>query len=228
VAGARFLVRLGLSLVLSWLLPAGVAQAGFGIRAGAAVSGLLASDQDFRPYLGYEVEMLQYVGYPQYGPQVSVTWDTGLLDFFTLRPELGFCQRGYHLNQIPLYNSSYKVRISYLEVPVLVRVGLPRGSVRPGLFAGPFAAYRLGAAGTLVYRGEPEVRRLETVRDFDFGLVIGIDSDIAAGPGRLVFDARLNWGLANVMHPGEGYIPVQETQGRVQVLSLGLMTGYRF
>ncbi|UCG42027.1 MAG: PorT family protein [candidate division WOR-3 bacterium] len=215
-------------VALGCLLLAGVAQAGLGVRAGAAVSGLLASDEDFRPYLGYEVEMLQTVGYPQYGPQLSVTWDAGLLGFLTLRPELGFVQRGYHLNLIRPYNSSYKVRISYLEMPVLFRVGLPRGGVRPGVYVGPFAAYRLDAAGTLVYRGEPDTRILETVRQFDYGLVFGIDSDIAAGIGRLVLDARLNWGLADVMYPARGHIPVLETPGRVQVLSLGLMTGYRF
>jgi hypothetical protein len=219
--------------VLALFAVAGTAQAGIGVRGGVAASGMLSSDHDFRPYLGYEVEVLQRVGFPQFGPQLSMSWDAQLLDFLSVRPEFGFVQRGYHLIQPigfinPLYKSSYKVRISYLELPVLFRLGLPRGKVRPGLVAGPFAACRLAAAGRLDHRGESEVRSLTTVRAFDFGLVLGADSEIPAGRGRLVFDLRFNWGLADAMHPAAGHIPVAETPGRVQVLSLALMTGYRF
>ena len=207
---------------------AGPVRAGLGVRAGVAVSGLVASDQDFRPYLGYEVEVLQDVGYPQYGPQVGVSWDIPLPGVLTVRPELGFVQRGYHLNQIPLYNSSYKVRISYLELSLPVRAGLPRGRVRPGLLFGPYAAYRLDAAGRLVDRGEVDTRRLSTVSAFDCGLVLGLDTEVPAGRGRLLFDVRFNWGVAGVMREGAGFTGLHETPGRVRVLALALMTGYRF
>lgn len=226
-------LRAIVTVVLALSAVAGTARAGVGVRGGVAASGMLSSDHDFRPYLGYEVEVLQRVGFPQFGPQVSISWDAELLDFLSVRPEFGFVQRGYQLVQPigfinPLYESSYKVRISYLELPVLLRLRLRRGKVRPGLVAGPFAACRLAAMGRLDNRGESEVRSLTNVRAFDFGLVLGADSEIAAGRGRLVFDLRFNWGLANAMHPAVGHIPVAETPGRVRVLALALMAGYRF
>jgi hypothetical protein len=214
--------------VLALLCTAGTAQAGVGIRCGAAVSGLLSFDKDFRPYLGYEVDILQQVGYPQYGPQLSVSWNARLLDFLAIRPELGFVQRGYHLNQIPLYNSSYKIRISYLELPALLRVGLPRGRVRPGVVAGPYVACRLAAVGRLTDRGESVTRAISTVRSLDYGMVLGFDTEVLTAGGRLLFDLRLNWGLADIMREGDGFIPLHQSSGKVQVLSLGLSCGYEF
>ena len=213
-------------LVLSAV--AGAAQAGVGVRGGIAVSGLFSSDKDFRPYLGYEVDLLQRVGYPQYGPQLSISWDAQLLDFLSVRPEFGFVQRGYHLNQIPLYNSSYKIRTSYLELPALLRAGLPRGRVRPGFVAGPYVAYRLAAVGRLMDRGETAVRAISTVRSLDYGMVLGVDTEVVSAGGRSLFDLRLNWGLADVMREADGFIPLHHRPGRVQVRSLTLSAGYRF
>ena len=204
------------------------AQADVGVRGGAAISGLLSSDRDFRPYLGYEVDLLQRVGYPQYGPQLSISWNTQLLDFLSVRPEFGFVQRGYHLNQVRLYNSSYKIRISYLELPVMLRVGLPHGRVRPGIATGPYVAYRLAAVGRLMDRGETVTRAIPTVRSLDYGVVLGLDTEVVTPGGRLLFDLRLNWGLADIMRETDGVIPLHHTPGRVQILSLGLSTGYGF
>jgi hypothetical protein len=216
------------AILIGFCLAGSTAQAALGVRVGAAVSGLRSSDKDFRPYLGYEVEMLQQVGNPEYGPQVGVWWDIPLLGFLTARPELGFVQRGYHLDQIPLYNSSYKIRISYLELPALLRAGLTRGRVRPGLLLGPYAAYRLDAVGRLMDHGDVDTRRLSTVSGFDYGLVTGLDTDVIVGAGRLLLDLRLNWGLADVMREADGFTPLHDTPGRVQVLSLAFSTGYGF
>ena len=216
------------TLLVPLLFCAGAVRAGPAVRTGLAVSGLLCSNQDFRPYLGYEVDYLQDVGYPQYGPQLSVAWETRLLDFLTLRPELGFVQRGYHLNQIRLYNSSYKVRISYLELPVLLRAGLSRGRVRPGVLAGPYAALRLAATGRLLDQGLVATRPLSTVAPFDYGLVLGLDSEVAARRGQLVFELRFNLGLANVMRADPRFVELYADPDRVRVLSVGVMTGYRF
>ncbi|MFQ6116615.1 MAG: outer membrane beta-barrel protein, partial [bacterium] len=92
-----------------------------GLKGGLAVSGFQAwqdlrpySGNDYRPFLGYEVDWIQDEGYPDVGFQVGVFYTKDLSKHFALQPELYYSQRGLHFYQTELYSTSYSLNVNYL------------------------------------------------------------------------------------------------------------------
>jgi len=134
----RFLVAIALLLSIP-------VNAQPGIKGGLAVSGLQSSNEDFTPFLGYEVSWLQDgTSNPVFGVQLGIFYTIKFSKVFNLQPELYFSQRGYQFDQTPLYNTNYSLNINYLELPVLFEYFLPLDwSFNPVIIAGPFAALKL-------------------------------------------------------------------------------------
>ena len=98
-----------------------------GIKLGVSLSGLLSSrPDDFREFLGYEAEWIQYgESRPVLGFQLGVFYTINISDYFDFQPEINFVQRGYWFDQTPLYDARYIVNINYLEVPLFIRYKTP-------------------------------------------------------------------------------------------------------
>ncbi len=214
-----------LSLSLSHAL-----QAQIGVKFGVSLSALLSSRaDDFRPFLGHEVEWMQYgESRPVIGVHLGVFYSIRLSEFFDLQPEVNFIQRGYWFDQTPLYDANCVVKINYLELPVAVKYRVPINAFNVNLFAGPFAAIKLGANRYVEYRGKEEVKSLTSVRPFDYGIAMGLGSEINTGMGQMVFDLQFNWGLHNMMSQPSAYVDLYEDPGRVRNLALTLVIGHRF
>jgi hypothetical protein len=201
-----------------------------GIKGGLAVSGLQSYNEDFTPFLGYEVSWVQDgTSNPVFGLQLGLFYTVKLSNAFNFQPELYFAQRGYQFDQTPLYNTNYSLNINYLELPVLLEYNLPLDlGFHPIIIAGPFAALKLSSDKLIRISDEEIEGEVSGVNDFDYGLVFGIGAEFAAWDGELIFDLRINWGFANVMTQPNEYISISGDPGTVKTRAVTLMTGYRF
>jgi hypothetical protein len=205
-------------------------QAQFGVKMGISFSALLSSNaEDFRQFLGHEVEWIQYgESKPVFGIQFGVFYTIKVSDYFDLQPEINFIQRGYWFDQTPLYDTRYKIKINYLELPLIIRYKAPINFINFNVYTGPFAAIKLNAIGHLQYEGIQKIESLDCVKDFDYGMVVGLGSEFKVGTGQMLIDLKFNWGLHNIMSQPDDYIDLYDDPGRVRNLSLILLTGYRF
>lgn len=147
---------------------------------------------------------------------------------FAIQPELYYSVKGTQrqgelidsVNDVT-YQGTLKTRISYMEIPVLVKIDLSTETgVLPNLFVGPVISFMQSAKVMLKGDRQLEVPIDENVRDIDAGLVIGGGADIPFGTGYLTTEARLTLGLRSVD------ASVQNLSARNYVFSF--MLGFRF
>jgi hypothetical protein len=221
--------QLVIASFLSLFLP-GALNAQIGVRLGVSVSALFSSRaDDFRPFLGHEVEWMQYgESRPVVGVHFGVFYAIRLSEYFDLQPEINFTQRGYWFDQTPLYDARYVVKINYLELPVVIKYRVPIKAFNFNFSTGPFAAINLGAKANIEYQGKKDVKSLTSVKPFDYGIAMGLGSEVKTGLGQLEFDFRFNWGLHNMMIQPDDYIDLYEDPGRVRNLAFTLVIGHRF
>ena len=120
-----------------------------------------------------------------------------LTDYLFLQPELNFVQKGqktqsayYWLPNVPI-----KIKIHYLEIPVLIKFNLTsESSITPSLLAGPYMAFKLHS------RTQAGGVSLDWhhFKSTDFGIVLGGALDCKMGKNTLVFDLRYNLGLSKI------------------------------
>ena len=88
------------------------------------------------------------------------------------------------------------VRLSYIEIPVLVKVNIPMaGPFNPNLFVGPYLGLNTGAEAYI--EGVDEDIK-DQIKSTDYGLVLGGGFDYALATGKLTFDARYSMGLTSI------------------------------
>ena len=221
-----------LIVIIASLLSPGICadlQAQPGVRIGMSFSALLSSNaDDFRPFLGHEVEWIQYgESRPVWGVQLGLFYSFHLSDYFDLQPQINFIQRGYWYDHTPLYDTRYKIRINYLELPLIIRYKMPIHFIPFNIHAGPFAAVKLSAKGHIDYEGIDKTEPLGGVSDFDYGMLMGFGSEFKVGTGRMLIDLQFSWGLHNMMSQPDDYIDLYADPGQVRNLSLIFLTGYR-
>ena len=125
---------------------------------------------------------------------------------FAIQPEVLYTMKGAKIEGIipreGIFRLEYK--LSYLEVPVLVKFMIPTpGSVKPNLYAGPAVAIKLSAKGKIEALGETVEEDLEDMKDTDFGLIVGAGIDF----GKLMVDLRYVLGLTTLSD--EADVPVK-------------------
>lgn len=108
-----------------------------------------------------------------------------------IQPEIYFAQKGAE-------SGNSEIKLEYLEIPILVKVGLGSSDVvKPNLFAGPYAGINLNqSSGGLLGSGD-------NVENIDFGGVLGAGLDIEAGSSIFTIDLRYGFGLSNVFQDGD-------------------------
>jgi hypothetical protein len=153
LAANRRTVPLVLLASSLWFPVTSAAQVG--VKVGVAASGFRATHsdervwtgEDYRPFLGYEVDRLQNGdAYPALDVQLGVTYTRSVTDRFAAQPELHLALRGLRWDQVGQYDEAYELDVAYLQIPLLLRLAGPTGwRVRPNLLLGPYVARRLSA-----------------------------------------------------------------------------------
>jgi hypothetical protein len=209
-----------LGLVLSLLIP-GPVDAQFSIKGGVNLVDFFGDDveeADRRPRLagGAAVDLLAL------GP-------------LALAPEIYYAQKGAEqLQQRLAQGQSATVSLSYIEIPVLVRLNLPAGPrVRPYIAAGPVFGWQVDCsitANAQTGAAQPDCEDLlggrqqleEKLRSYEQGLMVGagLAVRVLGGLGAITLDARYARGLTRLSdEPG-----APEIRNR----ALSVLLGYRF
>lgn len=181
----RFLLLLG-----SGLLVAGTAHAQFGVRVGGSLSKLRTS-----PGTNLYSRSSTQLGY-----QIGVTYQLPLTTWLALVPEVQYSDERTTLSEVNYtipdlgFGADSRLRMQYLNVPVLVRATLGPVYVE----AGPQVSYLLGGrqTGTTVTtslggpNGQPYTNQqaidqpiTQGNRRFDAGPCVGIGAKLPAGLG---------------------------------------------
>ena len=137
---------------------------------------------------------------------------------FMLQPEVLYTQKGVKLDtRVDEFGSNFKIRVDYLEVPVLAR--LTFGKVLRGyVFGGPSMNFRMSAKSEIDVLGEKEEEDIsEDVERFEFAVVFG--GGIEIGP--VLFEGRWSEGLTDIAIVEAGD-PAADLKTRTMMFLLGL------
>lgn len=115
-------------------------------------------------------------------------------DAFAIQPEVLYCQKGTQNEDSSL---TIKVKLDYVEIPVLMKLTLPTtGSMRPFLYAGPAFAFKVSAKMGVSSSGSGSVDMdIENVKSTDLGLTVGGGLSFGLSRSRLSLDVRYTRGL---------------------------------
>ncbi len=178
----------------------------FGVKGALVNSSFLGEDaQSTDNKTGYSA-----------GVFLQIPTESGI---FTLQPELVFTRKGATNN---IGSVSESIELDYLDIPVLAKIGLPIGSLKPNIFAGPYASLKVREQ----YQVTEELTGAtfteeDQIRSWDYGAVFGGGLDFSAGNSVITVDARYNVGLAQLEEAEEP----KDIKNGVFSLNLGIAFG---
>jgi len=140
-------------------------------------------------------------------------------NYLAIQPEILFIQKGtngsvsafeFSYHGVRYHEGYWEDRLSYLEVPVLVKLKIPRHTrVEPGLYVGPSFAIKLMAEekwestfsdsnGVLLEHGSGIEDISKRINEVDFGVVFGGDLKINVKFAKIVVDVRHTLSLTRI------------------------------
>ena len=167
-------------------------QARFGVVAGGVSATVSATNNT-----AFSVSSLT-------GLAAGISLRTRLAHNVSLAPEALFVMKGAKETLIAAPTTTATTRANYLEVPVLVRVMLGDGTMRPFLMGGPQASFKLSCQTTVAGAGpgfdgtsdcNKSTDNTSGITSTDVGLMIG--AGIAGD--RLSVSIRYDLGLVNIV-----------------------------
>jgi len=144
----------------------------------------------------------------------------GLGPNFAIQPEALYAQKGGKAEES---GTSVKVKVSYAEIPVLLKVRMPvksGGLVSPHVYVGPAIGFKIdctlkGSDGTTTISGSCDDNDTK-LKSTDFSVVFGAGLDV----GRAVIDVRYDLGLSKISD--------ETTNNDVKNRTLFLLAGWTF
>ena len=122
-----------------------------------------------------------------------------------LQPELLYTLKGYKMDYpvatiqepIPFGSGNVTGKISYLEIPVLLKLNTSSFSIiRPNIFAGPEVAFKLSSKAT---SGSPSSEQdLQNINATDFGIIVGAGININLPVTTIMVDIRYDIGIRDL------------------------------
>lgn len=132
-----------------------------------------------------------------------------------LQPELMYVTKGIK-GEDETTGREGRAKMDYVEVPVLLFLGLGTGTITPYLVVGPAFAIEVGCTfeesqgATTADAGCDETGLGEFERkEIDVSAMVGAGLAFPAGPGSITIDGRYSLGLINILDDTE---PVEEQQ----------------
>lgn len=215
---------------------------GWGLRAGPSISNLrgdLAAMVDGDPTLeegATPVYVREWKA--RKGIQLTGFVTLPVRNWFSLQAELQYAQKGISIGVGEYENcggplilcrpdllqkSFFYYRLSFLQLPALLKVRLPFGDAfRTHLVGGGFVGIPLRselAAPDFWFAGETDIRSPDARTEI--GAVMGLEMSYRLeSAGTIVLDARLN--------PGFTDIPLEQSAASVRTSTFGMSLGYAF
>jgi hypothetical protein len=148
---------------------------------------------------------------------IGASFRTSLLPFISLQPEILYTEKGAKFEEsmmIPVNGGTANaaveatIDLKYLEVPLLVRAGLPVPGFSPFVYLGPAIAFNLSAdftmeASVMGFSMKESEDIKDEIKDIDYGLVVGGGLEFGLPLLKLHVEARYTMGLTNVVDNGD-------------------------
>lgn len=168
-------------LTLCSLVMAAAASAGllpqYGIKAGVNVSDINMDDIESSPQTGYVAGLFMNLSSP----------------LLHLQAELLYTSRKSELGAFSPSSYNVETNTHYVQVPVLVKFGLPLPLVSPSVYAGPAAAIPIKSEMT--DRGGDWVDVNDFNQDLVWSLILGADLKLF---DKLIVDIRYDFGVTDL------------------------------
>jgi opacity protein-like surface antigen len=95
-------------------------------------------------------------------------------------------------------DASGSLRLSYVELPVLLKLSRSAGRVRPYLMLGPSVGYRVDAKIKDEVTGEEEDADENDIEKWDLGVAVGGGLTVPVGRATVFVESRYTWGLVDL------------------------------
>lgn len=218
-----------------------LANAQIGVKLGSTISNFYYTDTEMNPSIGYDIDLRPYLGYEIEWIQLSdqkplVSYYLGgyynfqFSNRFSLRPEMGFTQKGLNFSQSKYERIIYRVKISYLEIPLSVSYKyIKKESFVGELYIGGFGAFKLNAIKKVAYQNSSaEKTKINCVNNFDAGIHFGLNFKYKVFAKFILFDFRVFSGLSDVFYIPEDQISLYYNTQKTKITGFNLTLGYEF
>ncbi len=151
---------------------------------------------------GFEMPSdFQYTKEVREGLVVGAYMTYDIMPLFSIQPEVLYSMKGTKFNVTSPVPADYLFSYNYIEVPVLLKLNLPIGTVAPfkvNVFAGPDFAFNVTAYEKVTDSVLPNNsttfdEKFET-SSFDFNLAVGAGTGLDVGPTTLGLELRYTFG----------------------------------
>ncbi|MBI4720472.1 MAG: PorT family protein [Chitinivibrionia bacterium] len=138
------------------------------------------------------------------GFTAGVFMNFAVTENFSLQPELLYTQKGATTN---LFDDLLEAtaKFDYVELPLLARYTIPvKGNLKPFVYAGPGIAFNTSSeleVGISIFSTSFDISSITHTTDFI--VLAGGGFDLGLGAGKLLIDARFQYGFTNVIQTGD-------------------------
>jgi hypothetical protein len=174
-----------LAAVISAATTAGaIAQPVIGFRLGLSMSRASIESTEF---VGDQAWLTAFAGggYVRFGAGT-----------IALQPELTYVTKGVRFEEQGL-DEAVIIQVDYIEVPVLLFLGLGTAAATPYVVVGPALSFEVACSIDDPILGKEDCGD-EGRKKMDVGAMFGAGLALPAGPGSIVVDGRFNLGLIDV------------------------------
>lgn len=110
-------------------------------------------------------------------------------DMFAVQPELQYTMKG---TKYDVGGTTSKVKLSYIEIPILAKILLSGGEkIKPSFYIGPGIGFLMSAKAE-------DVDIKDNMKSTDLGLIGGVGADYLMGAHKITFDLRYEAGLTKL------------------------------
>lgn len=216
-------------------------NAQIGVKLGTTISNFYYTDKEMDPYISYDIDLRPYLGYdiewvqlgeqkPVVYPYVGIYYNCNISNRFVLRPEISFTQKGVSFNQSEYEKIVYKVKISYLEVPLSIAYKIiKKDKIESDLYFGGYGAFKLKALKKVGFHNSTtETTKINTVENFDAGIHLGINFKYKLFEKFVLLDIRVFQGLTNIFYMPEDQTKLYHTTQKTKITGFYITLGYEF
>ena len=176
-------ILVGALFTLITVLPAN-AQVNFGVIGGLNLANLSVDPDD-----GVDLSNRTAFG-------IGGILSFGVGETLALQLEPMFLQKGAKLKLSDLgFTLEAEIKVSYIEVPAMLKFAFGSGDTKPYVMAGPTVGYLLSAK---VKDDMEEQDIKDDVKNIDFGLAFGGGVSLPMGNNTLFVEARYSLGLSDL------------------------------
>lgn len=179
-----------------------------GPRVGTSLTTLRAFGGDRAYQRQVFNEIYNYTSGAKYGAVIKYS----IAGKFSIQPEIIYSQRGYEsrttlIKDDPTHDIGTKLRMNYLEVPLLAKISFGGEKVQGFMTAGPSLGYWMNGKSITTYRGQDEKQDYKFRTDYDYGLKenridfganMGLGIPYLLNSGALNLDVRYGFGLSDI------------------------------